>query len=81
MLANLQGYGVSEDVVVRHSEFVEGFWRGVEAARDVEIEQTDGEWFFYFAFLYQPLYPREHPERDAKENDVYFCFVNRELCR
>jgi len=42
MLANLQGYGVSEEVVIRHSEFVEGFWKGVEAARDVDVEQTDG---------------------------------------
>jgi len=41
MLANLQGYGVSEEVVIRHSDFVEGFWKGVEAARDVD-EQTDG---------------------------------------
>jgi hypothetical protein len=43
MLANLQGYGVSEEVVIRNSEFVEGFWKGVEAARDVDVEQTDGE--------------------------------------
>ena len=43
MLVNLQGYGVSEEVVVRNSEFVEGFWKGVEAARDVDVDQTDGE--------------------------------------
>jgi Wiskott-Aldrich syndrome protein len=35
MLAELQGHGVSEAVVVRHSDFVEGFWKGVEAIRTV----------------------------------------------
>jgi hypothetical protein len=33
MLASLQGYGVSEEMVIRHSDFVEGFWKGVEAVR------------------------------------------------
>ena len=36
MLAELQGHGVSETVVLRHSDFVEGFWKGVEAIRTVD---------------------------------------------
>lgn len=46
MLAELQGHGVSEAVVVRHSDFVEGFWKGVEAIRTVsgsEAERVGGE--------------------------------------
>lgn len=43
MLGNLQGYGVSEDIVIRHSDFVEGFWKGVEAARVVEPDYTTGK--------------------------------------
>ena len=42
MLANLQGYGVSEEIVIRHSNFVEGFWEGVEAIRSIEPEQVTG---------------------------------------
>lgn len=46
MLAELQGHGVSEAVVVRHSDFVEGFWKEVEAIRTVsgsEAERIGGE--------------------------------------
>ena len=43
MLGNLQGYGVSEETVIRHSDFVEGFWKGVEAARVVEPDYNDGK--------------------------------------
>jgi neural Wiskott-Aldrich syndrome protein len=46
MLAELQGHGVSEAVVVRHSDFVEGFWKGVEAIRTVSgsgAERVGGE--------------------------------------
>lgn len=77
MLANLQGYGVTEEVVTRHSEFVEGFWKGVEAARDVDVEQTEGEQFpfFHVFFTNSILSGSDHPERDAKEIDVYFCLV------
>jgi len=46
MLADLQGHGVSEAIVVRHSDFVDGFWKGVEAIRMVagsEVERFDGK--------------------------------------
>ncbi|KDR77246.1 hypothetical protein GALMADRAFT_66492 [Galerina marginata CBS 339.88] len=46
MLADLQGHGVSEAIVVRHSDFVDGFWKGVEAIRMVEpseMERFDGK--------------------------------------
>ncbi|KAF8153139.1 hypothetical protein B0H34DRAFT_663322 [Crassisporium funariophilum] len=46
MLAKLQGHGVSEAVVIRHSDFVEGFWKGVEAiktADGLDAERFEGE--------------------------------------
>ncbi|KAF8964752.1 hypothetical protein BDZ97DRAFT_1659676 [Flammula alnicola] len=46
MLADLQGHGVSEAIVMRHSDFVDGFWKGVEAIRMVEssdAERLDGK--------------------------------------
>jgi len=41
MLAELQGHGVSEAIVVRHSDFVEGFWKGVEAIRTVDGSEAE----------------------------------------
>ena len=46
MLAELQSHGVSEAIVVRNSDFVEGFWKDVEAIRTVdgsEAERIGGE--------------------------------------
>ncbi len=50
MLGNLQGYGVSEEIVIRHSDFVEGFWQGVEAARVVEPDHNDGKFLSSLLF-------------------------------
>lgn len=35
MIMKLQGHGVSEAIVVRHQDFVEGFWKGVEATQRI----------------------------------------------
>ena len=46
ILADLQGHGVSEAIVVRHSNFADGFWKGVEAIRmvdDSDVERFDSE--------------------------------------
>ena len=41
MLTQLQGHGVSEAVVFRHHDFVEGFWKGVEAIQRTESSKSD----------------------------------------
>lgn len=41
MLAELQGHGVSEAIVVRNSDFVEGFWKGVDAIRTVDGSEAE----------------------------------------
>ncbi|KAH9474695.1 hypothetical protein JR316_0013160 [Psilocybe cubensis] len=44
MLEDLQGHGVSDAIVVRQSNFVDGFWKEVEAIRMVEgssVERFD----------------------------------------
>ena len=41
MLTQLQGHGVSEAVVMKHHDFVDGFWRGVEAIQGNESSKTD----------------------------------------
>jgi len=41
MLTQLQGHGVSEAVVVKHQDFVEGFWKGVEAIQGDESSKTE----------------------------------------
>ena len=46
MLTQLQGHGVSEAVVIKHHEYVDGFWKGVEAIQRVEsskAERFDGK--------------------------------------
>ena len=46
MLTQLQGHGVSEAVVIKHHDFVDGFWQGVEALQRVEstkAERFDGK--------------------------------------
>jgi len=40
MLTQLQGHGVSEAVVIRHSDFLDGFWKGVEAIKRIESSNT-----------------------------------------
>jgi len=41
MLTQLQGHGVSEAVVVRHHDFVDGFWKGVEAIQRIESSKME----------------------------------------
>jgi len=41
MLAQLQGHGVSEAVVIKHHDFVDGFWKGVEAIQRIESSKTE----------------------------------------
>jgi neural Wiskott-Aldrich syndrome protein len=41
MLTKLQGHGVSEAVVIRHHDFVDGFWKGVEAIQRIESSKTE----------------------------------------
>ena len=41
MLTKLQGHGVSEAVVVKHHDFVDGFWKGVEAIQGPEGSKTE----------------------------------------
>jgi Wiskott-Aldrich syndrome protein len=41
MLTQLQGHGVSEAVVMKHHDFVDGFWRGVEAIQGNESSKTE----------------------------------------
>ena len=42
MLTQLQGHGVSEAVIVKHHDFVDGFWKGVEAIQRIESSKTEG---------------------------------------
>jgi len=42
MLTSLQGYGVSQEIVIRNSDFVEGFWKGVEAIGAIESQKHEG---------------------------------------
>lgn len=39
MLANFRGYGASEETVIKHSDFVEGFWKGVEVVKTVDCDE------------------------------------------
>jgi neural Wiskott-Aldrich syndrome protein len=41
MLTQLQGHGVSEAIVVRHNDFVDGFWKGVEAIQRIESSKME----------------------------------------
>lgn len=41
MLTQLQGHGVSEAVVIKHHDFVDGFWKGVEAIQGIESPKTE----------------------------------------
>jgi len=41
MLTQLQGHGVSEAVVMKHHDFVDGFWKGVEAIQGNESSKTE----------------------------------------
>ena len=41
MLTKLQGHGVSEAVVIKHHDFVDGFWKGVEAIQGNESSKTE----------------------------------------
>jgi hypothetical protein len=41
MLTQLQGHGVSEAVVLKHHDFVDGFWKGVEAIQRIESSKTE----------------------------------------
>ena len=41
MLTKLQGHGVSEAVVIKHHDFVDGFWKGVEAVQGTENSMTE----------------------------------------
>jgi neural Wiskott-Aldrich syndrome protein len=41
MLTKLQGHGVSEAVVIKHHDFVDGFWKGVEAIQGTESSKTE----------------------------------------
>jgi hypothetical protein len=49
MLTQLQGHGVSEAVVMKHSDFVDGFWKGVETIQRIDsstvtkTERFDGK--------------------------------------
>ena len=50
MLSQLQGHGVSEAVVIKHHDFVDGFWKGVETIQRIESSKTerfDGESLSY----------------------------------
>lgn len=53
MLTDLQGHGVSEAVVLQHSDFVEGFWKGFEAAQ--KAESTDSKKVFGGMFVILPF--------------------------
>ncbi len=65
MLASLQGYGVSEEMVIKHGDFVEGFWKGVEAVRTVDGETVDGRSLISLLHLRHIFFSsRERPERD-----------------
>lgn len=41
MLTQLQGHGVSEAVVIKHQDFVDGFWKGVESIQRIESSKTE----------------------------------------
>jgi Wiskott-Aldrich syndrome protein len=41
MLTQLQGHGVSEAVVIRHHDFGDGFWKGVEAIQGIESSKSE----------------------------------------
>jgi len=41
MLTQLQGHGVSEAVVMKHHDFGDGFWKGVEAIQGNESSKTE----------------------------------------
>jgi len=41
MLTKLQGHGVSEAIIVRHQDFVDGFWEGVGAVKRTESSNTE----------------------------------------
>ncbi|KAF8803352.1 hypothetical protein BYT27DRAFT_7195667 [Phlegmacium glaucopus] len=41
MLTQLQGHGVSEAIVIRDYDFVEGFWTGVEAIKRIDSSHTE----------------------------------------
>lgn len=41
MLTKLQGHGVSEAIVNRHQDFVEGFLKGVETIQKIESSITE----------------------------------------
>ena len=41
MLTQLQGHGVSEAVVMKHHDFVDGFWKGVESIQRIESTKTE----------------------------------------
>lgn len=40
MLTKLQGHGVSEAIIIKHGDFVDGFWTGVEAIKRFESSGT-----------------------------------------
>lgn len=41
MLTQLQGHGVSEAIVIRQHDFVDGFWKGVETVQRIESSKTE----------------------------------------
>ena len=41
MLTQLQGHGVSEAIVIKHHDFVDGFWKGVEAIQKIDSLKTE----------------------------------------
>jgi Wiskott-Aldrich syndrome protein len=41
MLTRLQGHGVSEAIIIKHHDFVDGFWTGVEAIQRIESSTTE----------------------------------------